>query len=468
MSQGRLVRVAIAILPAALIALNLLLIPGYTGDDAFIHFTYARNLAAHGVVGYNTTYPTYGSTSILWVFACAAFSLLSGDVVLTGRVLSALLTVGSAAIFAGYLSGTLRLPGRCVLAGMVIYLVNAVMFRWMMTGMETGLTLLMVVLILRFWSPAHPLRNALLTIAAYLDRPEFILIPLAYAVTLALRRREGVRGEAAYYFPATALLFACWFLAASLYFHTPLPLTSFKTGSLFDAESLRRFAAVAGGMYPDLLVLVLLAALAGYFSRESWRGIPPAEALLFAFSVLVSGMYALKGTNMISRYLLITHPAAVLLVVRFIAPVAGGRRLSLAAFGVALVQTVLFLTLHIGPIRSFVGGFQSVYTSLGRELETERDTGSVMVADVGIVGYYSRRELIDVAGLVSTHTREAGTAAEGALIDRYRPRYVIERLASPAIDSCVAAWKAATPELTGAAELRHERIGRLGVMGHGG
>jgi len=472
MSDGRAIRMAIAALPAALIALNLLSIPGYTGDDAFIHFTYARNLAEHGIVGYNTPFPTYGSTSILWVFLCAGFSFLSGNVVLTGRVLSAILTVSSAALFAGYLSGTVRLSPRLVLAGMVIYLVNAVMFRWMMTGMETGLTLFVAVLILRSWSPAHPLRNAFLTIAAYLDRPEFILVPLAYAVTLALRRGgkgvrdAGGRREAAVYYPATAALFACWFFAASGYFHMLLPLTAFKSGSVFDLESLYRFGAVAGGMYPDLLVLVILVALAGRHSREALRGVPPAEALLFVFSALVLGMYALKGTNVISRYLIIVHPAAVLLAVRLLARLDTGRWLSRAALGIAAVQAALFLTLHFGAIRSFVSGFQSTYTSLGRQLAADRDTGSVMVADVGIVGYYSRRPLIDASGLVSTHTRDAGTAADTALIARYRPRFVIARLASPAIDSCALRWMTSVPGLTGVRRLRHDRIGRLGTMGH--
>jgi len=474
---SRAIRVAIAALPAALIAINLLVIPGYTGDDAFILFTYARNLAVHGVVGYNTPYPTYGSTSILWVVLCAGFSLFTGDVVLTGRVLSAVLAVASAALFAGYLSTVLRLPARLVFAGLVIYLVNAVVFRWMMTGMETGLTLFMAVLILRYWSPAHPLRNAFLSIAAYLDRPEFLIIPLAYAVTLVFRRRSdpagspggsGTRREAAVYFPATVVLFGCWFLAAAGYFHALFPLTSFKTGSLFDAASVYRFAAVAGGMYPDLLLLILIGALTGGISLKALRGIPPAEMLLVLFSALILGVYAFKGTSMISRYLIIIHPAAALMAVRLLARESGGRWLPRAAIGIAAVQAVLFLTLHIGPVRSFVEGFQQVYTSLGRELQAERDTGSVIVSDVGIVGYYSGRPLIDMAGLVSTHTREAGTNADTALIARFRPRFVIARLPSPAIDSCTARWKASSPALAAVTELRHDRIGRLGTMGHEG
>ncbi|HUI09911.1 MAG TPA: hypothetical protein VL221_06265 [Bacteroidota bacterium] len=480
MNEARVLRTAVAVLPAALIALNLLVIPGYTGDDAFIHFTFARNLATHGVFGYNTPYPSYGSTSILWVIVCAGFSLLTGNVVLTGRVLSALLTVGSAALFAGYLSTKLRLPLRGVLAGLAIYLVNAVMFRWMMTGMETGLTLFVAVLILRSWSTAHSLRNALLSLTAFLDRPEFILIPLACAIALSFRRggksyqdpgarqTPGTGWNAAAYFAVTAILFACWFMAASLYFHAFLPMTSFKTGSLFDAESLYRFTAVVGGTYPDLLLLAGFLVITGHFSRQVFRGIPPGEALFFVFSVLLLGMYALKGTNMISRYLLIIHPAAALLMVRLLASAGARRWLPRAAIGIGVVQAALFLTLHLEPIRAFVSGFQSVYASMGRELGAAPDTGSVMVADVGIVGYYSGRPIIDTGGLVSIHTREAGTAADTALIARYRPRFVIARRATPGIDSCAASWKASAPALAAVAPLRHERIGRLGTMGREG
>jgi len=465
MTAGRAARLAIIAAPAALLALNLLVIPGYTGDDAFIHFTYARNLAERGIVSYNTGAASYGSTSILWVVLCAAGSLLSRDVVLTGRVLCALFTIASGALFAEYLSSTLRLSPRCVLAGLTVYLGNAVMFRWMLTGMETGLTLFVAVLLLRSWSPGHPLRNALLTLAAYLDRPEFILLPVAWCLVLFIRRREGARREALLYVPALIALFACWFGAASAYFHALFPLTSLKTGSAFDAESLLRFAGVAAGMYPDLIAAAALLALTGRASRAALRNVPPAEMLLFAFSAILLCTYALKGTNMISRYLLIIHPAVALLFVRLLAADGSGRRLARGAVLIAGAQTALFLSVHLGPIRSFVGGFQSVYASLGRRIAAEPDTGAVMAADVGMVGYYSRRPVIDLGGLTSTHTRDAGTTADTAIVARYRPRYVIARLPSPAIDSCVARWKAASPALTGAAQLRHDRIGRLGVMG---
>jgi len=466
MVTDRRIRLAIFLFPLVLIALNLLAIPGYTGDDAYIHFTYARNLIEHGTISYNTSNPTYGSTSLLWVFLCSTGSLLIGDIPLTGRILSGLLLVASAILLARYLAKIALLPARFVWSGILLFLVNAVLFRWMLTGMETGLTLFVVAFLLNYWAPERPIRNALCTLVAYLVRPEFVLLPIAYAVVAYFDRQQPRKYNVVQYLLTAAVLFAAWYACAFLYFGSLLPLTSLKSGSGIDVESFIRIVKIVGGMYPDLLLILLILIITKNLTLASFRGLPLVERVLLLFSVGVLGMYLLKGTSMISRYLIIIHPALILLFLRFFAAKPVQRWLPRVALFIMIIQTALFLVVHYRPIRSFVEGFQKVYATMGRQIErtSVQDTGAVMLADVGIMGYYSRRPVIDLAGLTSMHIYESGTGEDRVLLSRYRPQYVVSRLVSPSIDSCTTQWKAASRELQTVTVKFHDRIGPLGVL----
>ena len=102
---------------------------------------------------------------------------------------------------------------------------------------------------------------------------------------------------------------------------------------------------------------------------------------------------------------------------------------SLAVLMVVLIEGGVFLMVHAPHMRSFVDGFQQTYTELGKRIERlePADSGAVMVADVGIVGYYSRRPVIDLSGLTSSHIYDAGTREDSVLVERYHPRFVIVR-----------------------------------------
>ena len=126
----------VVLIPLAAIVLNHALFPGYTGDDAFIHFTYVRNLVERGLVAYNGPVPSYGSSSILWVLLGACVSWPVGHVPETMRVLGAGLW-GLAVLLAVdvvHRRAPLPLAGRLLVA--LVLVANAVVFRWMATGME--------------------------------------------------------------------------------------------------------------------------------------------------------------------------------------------------------------------------------------------------------------------------------------------------------------------------------------------
>lgn len=453
---------AIAIVP---VLLNLVVIPGYTGDDAFIHLTYVRNLLERGTLSYNAPNPTYGSTSILWVVLCAGASLLSGSIPETARFLSGLLFVSSAMLFARYLMRVLQLDRPAVLCAYLMYLGNAVLFRWMLTGMETGLMMFITMLLLNYWDPAHPGRSAALTLAAYLTRPEFLLFPVIY-VALILMRRWWRSKDALHYIETTAALFGCWFVFAEIYFGSVFPMSVLKSGSGADAASITRYVRILIGMYPDLLLIGVLLVIVGAFSRQRWAGMPAAEEMFLLFAGGVLLVYLVKGTSMISRYMLLVHPAVVIVIVRGLVARRPTFLLKLAPVLVIAVQGTLFWTVHVSPIRSFVDGFQSTYATVGRLLErtSDADTGSVMVSDVGMVGYYSRRSVVDLVGLTSRHVDEAGSRDDGVLIERFRPQYAVLKLDTVSLAGYTQRWRTQAKDLEGIRVVFEGHIGPLGVF----
>ena len=133
---------------------------------------------------------------------------------------------------------------------------------------------------------------------------------------------------------------------------------------------------------------------------------------------------------------------------------------------VVLIEGGVFLALHAPHMRSFVEGFQQTYIELGKRIERlePADSGAVMVADVGIVGYYSRREVIDLAGLTSSHISDAGTREDSVLVKRYHPRFVIVRDAGSQIPGYKEMLSRAAVEPAAVRILYQRSIPPLGVM----
>lgn len=65
-------------------------------DDSWIHYRFASNLAQGNGFVYNIGEPVSGSTSPLWVFLLAGVSLLSGEFLITSKLLSGLFFLFSA------------------------------------------------------------------------------------------------------------------------------------------------------------------------------------------------------------------------------------------------------------------------------------------------------------------------------------------------------------------------------------
>ncbi len=158
-------------------------------DDAWIHFTYARNLADYGELSFNKGEPSTGTTSFLWTLLLATGYLISKDPLWTSIVLN--IALSALLIIVLYELGSEIYRGRII--GFIFALACALIgnLMWLtLSGMETILFLFLGFSALLFYSKErYKLCGAALG-ALTLTRPEGLCLVLILAITEWITVRE--------------------------------------------------------------------------------------------------------------------------------------------------------------------------------------------------------------------------------------------------------------------------------------
>ncbi|MGH7681638.1 MAG: hypothetical protein ACRENN_06580, partial [Candidatus Eiseniibacteriota bacterium] len=154
-------RVRHAIVVALLVLLALIHVSpflGYLTDDTFIHLQFAKNLVAGRGFAFEAGHPTYGDTSPGWVLLLAAtgrFAPGAGDTPTEARSMPALATIAKAwgalclalsVLAMARVGMRLGWGPRLALAAAALLALHAWSARWALSGMETPLATLLVVL----------------------------------------------------------------------------------------------------------------------------------------------------------------------------------------------------------------------------------------------------------------------------------------------------------------------------------
>ncbi|MDD3642142.1 MAG: hypothetical protein PHQ19_01575 [Candidatus Krumholzibacteria bacterium] len=430
MSAGALRRGDYAVIGACVLLFAAMSLPlaGSMIDDTYIHLQYARNLAGDGQLAFNRGDPSYGATSPLWVGILAVLLRAGLDATLWCRILSWL---SGAAVIALLYRFVLRLGGRRgpAAAAAAIAACEAWLLRWSATGMETSLAALVVLLCLCASLDADSgrrgaVRFGLLLMLAALARPEAMLLAPLAAVSFALagapspwRRRFA---WAAVFLP----LLVAWLFLIERHTGTLLPLTAgAKQGRVLFGAPMLRAALVplkivgATALLPAAAALAFLAAgtLRGRrLTAVSGRCFPGGVLLSVLWTVAVPAVYVVFDFHVLSRYLVPVIPAIVAVgtvaAARLIELAAQRRmRLLLAVFAAAacLQSAVFYAAVVVGPTREFTRGLDRVLVPMGRFL-AERTPEEAVVAtpDIGAIGWFSRRAVLDLGGLVTPRINE--------------------------------------------------------------
>ncbi len=427
-------------------------------DDTFIHLQYARNLAAAGELSFNRGDPTYGATSPLWVGILALSAKAGADLLVWCRVFAWLFAAASIALVYRITAAAGGGPWTPLAAALMLAS-DAWFVRWSAVGMETSFAVFMTLVVLDLARSAARSagRSALLGAALFLaalSRPEaLLLVPLAAAAMLFAKGTARRFAFLLVFVP----LFAAWLFVIHRHTGTYFPLTAgAKQGAIdFSPLILRRALIPARIMGATLLLpwIALLAGLAagsfrrrspGYYLSESGSlREEPGVLLMLLWVFALPVAYVVLDFQVLSRYLVPVAPAVIVLgltawrkLVAGITADARTRRAAVAIFtSLAILQSVLLYELEVvPPTRAFSQALETMLGGMGRWLDTNASEDALVAAcDIGAIGYYSHRRILDLGGLVSPEINrmrreiDVDRIIEEGLYLKFGPDYLVDR-----------------------------------------
>jgi hypothetical protein len=331
--------------------------------------------------------------------------------------------------------------------------------------METALA---VALVLAGWNlawgdghaggPGRRLRVGFVWGLATLARPEAGLLVALYAAASAFWP-EGAPGAAPQRarvaaFVAVgagaAVVLAPYAIFAALQYGTLLPSTLAAKGSgAHGLEVIARQLVLAGKVVGAVCAVEVAACvlLVARFRHLFRHGDSALHAAAWSWVILVPVVYAVRGLPVLSRYLLPTLPFVVLYgwwaLEHFRLSGEGRfRRAVLAvALGLSVAVNVAVYRIQVVPHTSeFTAGMERTLIPWGKWLAAHTPHEALVATpDIGAIGYYSDRRVLDLGGLV--------TPGMVSLMDRLnydelvksfsfrlagKPEYLVDRGTGPA------------------------------------
>jgi hypothetical protein len=424
-------------------------------DDPFITYRYAQNLASGLGFVYNPGERVLSTTTPLFALLLSALGFVWPDLPRLANL------VGAASLAAGGLllwdlAGAWKSP-LVGWAGLALY--PTFHLAILTLGSETPLYLALCLAAFAAYARQRYPLAALAASLAVLARPDGALVAVLLAGDFLLKRRRPVPWRSLAIFGAVLLP---WVVFAWLYFGSPLPATLAAKQHQGAMAISQRFASgflTILGWYtswPYLLEAALaLLGVAFAFRRRAWL-------LFLAWPVIYFAAYAALGVSRYFWYYAPLVPGFVVAVGLGISalgglagsaknqrsaisgqPSAAGRQSATAMGGAGtllpvLLAAALLAALLFGQGRSLwrqrgvADERYAIYRAAGEWLRANTSPAEAVGAlEVGILGYYARRPIVDFAGLiqpaVAARLAPATDFEAAALwaVDRYQPDFLV-------------------------------------------
>lgn len=403
---------------------------GLTLEDALITYRYAQNLCAGNGFAFNPHQPVLGTSTPLLTLFLAALGLVFGADAIP---LISTITMTCFGVLAGvlvyHILASLNFPMLPRILSIALFFGSTQIMVTSVGGMETPLVLFLMAASAMALLRRQPVACLALSALILLTRPDGIIWAGLMATAVSIQSRKvpwkGVL--------VAACLVVPWTVFATWYFGSPLPhsivakQTLGSSGALtsrFSPWAMKAFAdwyiGATGMRAESPLILVWLLALiwgaTSYMRSGERRGL---GGVLIGYIILY-GAFLYFGRAPQFRWYLVPPLLCSLLL---IAPGVWGLSCAVAerlpgspgfrsrvAWLVAAGVACILLVQNIGATDFWFKIQQN-------ELQTRREAGlwlrnntareSVVAMEaVGYQGYFSQREVIDLAGLISPRTVE--------------------------------------------------------------
>jgi hypothetical protein len=390
---------------------------GFPLDDAWIHQTYARNLIDRGEYAFVPGIPSAGSTSPLWTGILAIGNWLGLDSKLWSYLLGGLLLATIAWVCGRWLALRCNISSIWSLCISLIVIIEWHLVWSAVSGMEILALSLLIVLVLSWldssnWNAIGV--GALIGLGVWI-RPDALslLLAVAWHVIFSGRQLRTIAARLAAVGVGTGFLFipylafnrvlagAWWpntFYAKQMEYaiYREIPLLS----RLVKQIGLP-LVGVGAVLVPGLILIVGSAT-----RSKSWPRLAP-----LVWSLAYLGVYAvqLPVSYQHGRYAMPVIPAMLVVGIEglsmWVNPLATSTlRRFISRVWVSLVP-VIAITFWILGCRAYAQDVAIIETEMvaaAKWVSVHTEVDAVVAAhDIGALGYFGERQLLDMAGLVS-------------------------------------------------------------------
>lgn len=405
-------------------------------DDPYITYRYADNLAHGAGFVFNAGERTLSTTTPLYTLILAMAGFAGAPIPIASNLIACLsLAIGGLAFW--YLGevGQSRAAGTTAL---LLYPLFPLMIGTI--GAETALYNGLVLLGFLAYARACNVQAAVLLALATLVRADGVLAVLVIAADMLLVRRRPPPWRAILTY---AVLLAPWFLFAWWYFGAPLPVTlvakqhqglmsisePFFAGMLRQArDDYWRYP-----VYRGHFVLAAVGLLYGLARRHLWL-------LIVGWSLLYVAAYSALGVTSYFWYYGPVIPGFIALIglgvqaLHQLTAQFAGRRVAALAAGIVALALLYPQTAGVRYFATHRDLRLPLYQAAGEWLRAHTPpNSSVGTLEVGVIGYYAQRRMIDFAGLlqpeVALRLMPETTYDDAAIwaFQQFRPDYLVLR-----------------------------------------
>jgi hypothetical protein len=387
---------------------------GFPLDDAWIHQTYARNLGLHGTMAFTPGQPSTGSTSFGWTLLLAAGYWLKIPFFWWTYFLGGTFAVATALIAARLAEdyfGSFRNP--VIVA--VVCLLEWHLAWAVLSGMEIGLfTFLVLLFFLLLDQDRSPLLLGGLVGLIVLVRPEGILFAAIYGFKLIFtgqRQIKHIVRDGAVFLLAFSIITSPWIAFNLAYSQRPFPNTiAAKLMQYGYPWSLWKSLKYIWDVFIYFLngPLLLLVPGTGFCVYNSVKTGNTRPLYPLAWSLILIGLYALTVPAIYDhgRYLMPILPFII------IHGVQGLDQLLNRFLHKPLLRSAIWLSQGAMVLLLWVNGasdyayrtqlFEIVHVPAAEWINAHTPQETVIAThDIGIIGYYTERQIVDLAGLVT-------------------------------------------------------------------
>lgn len=416
MKKWRLLFALLCILETISIALYLVSAGqlGFPLDDAWTHQTYARNFGLQGVMAFSPGIPSAGGTSLLWILILALGYFLKIPFFLWTFLWS-----GTFAVATAYLAALLYQQYFDNFRNSVVVAVICILewhLAWSaVSGMEIGLfTCLTLLFFLLLARDASAWILGSLTGLIVLVRPEGVLLAVIYGFHLLFEHRREFRLVLLHgaVFAAMFLIINSPWIAFNLtYAHSPFPNTLTAKFMHYGYpwspwRSLDYLWNVFLYFLDGALLLIFPGALFKLYNSFRSKEISHPQPLYWFLAIISMYAVAIPFIYDQGRYLI---PLIPLVIIYGIEGISQFLELALRTSFMRLAVWILLfgavLTVWISGTTAFSSDIQKydlVHMQVAQWINDHAPQDAIIAThDIGIIGYFTKRQIVDLAGLVT-------------------------------------------------------------------